>query len=109
VNTKTNSLRPWWRARSAVLVTSLLSLAFLSMGEDALAQAPGSIGRIETKLQGLEQFLQRLGIIGVGIGVLVVGVKFLSGDPHAWRYAMLTVLGASIIFGSAEVVTWLQN
>src|SRR5215472_6923305 len=75
----------------------------------AMAQSPTSIGKIESKLEGIRQLLLRLGYIGVGIAVLVVGSKFLQGDPHAWRYTMFTVLGAAIIFGSAEVVTWLQN
>ena len=40
---------------------------------------------------------------------MFVGLKMIQGDPNAWRYAMGVIIGAAIVFGSGEIVSWLQS
>jgi type IV secretory pathway VirB2 component (pilin) len=104
------------RVLAALAIGGVLAVSGLlaeALVEPAVAMAQASaappVGRLENKLAGVKTLLDRIGVIGIGIAVLFVGFKFLTGDPHAWRFAVFTVIGAAIIFGSAEMVTWLQS
>jgi len=65
--------------------------------------------RLETKVNDVAELIRRVLYVFVGIGVLFVGLKFVQGDPNAWRYAMGVIIGAAIVFGSGEIVSWLQS
>jgi type IV secretory pathway VirB2 component (pilin) len=73
------------------------------------AQAQTGLTRLEDKVSEVADIVRKVLYVVVGIGVLFVGFRFLQGDPNAWRYTMMFVLGATIIFSAGEVLEWLQS
>jgi len=75
----------------------------------AYAQAAGGLGRIESKVSELAQMIQRVLQVFVIVAIAFVGFKFIQGDPNAWKMAMMAIVGAVIIYGASELVTWLST
>ena len=76
----------------------------------AFAQAtPQGLTKLEDKVNDIANLIRRVLIVFVGLGVVFAGWRFIQGDPHAWRYTLGVVLGATLIFASGEILTWLQS
>lgn len=79
-------------------------------GSTAYAQStPQGLTKIEEKIGDVAGLLEKVAIVFVVIGVLFVGIKFVQGDPHAWRLGMGVVVGAAVIFSASEIASWLQQ
>ena len=74
---------------------------------DAYAQA--GLDRIEQKVQDLQELVSKVLVVVVVIGAMFVGFRFIQGDPHTWKYAMMFVLGATIIFSAQALMQWLKQ
>ena len=73
---------------------------------DAYAQA--GLDRIEQKVQDLQDLVSKVLVVVVVIGAMFVGFRFIQGDPNTWKYAMMFVLGATIIFSAQALMQWLK-
>ena len=95
-------LRRPWRLRVASTCAILLLPAF------ALAQnLPPGLGGIADKVRDIQGLITTVATILVAIGAVLVGVKFVKGDPHAWDYAWKFGLGAVLVASAAGIVQWL--
>ena len=74
---------------------------------EALAQA--GLDRIEQKVQDLQDLVSKVLVVVVVIGAMFVGFRFIQGDPNTWKYAMMFVLGATIIFSAQALMQWLKT
>ena len=83
----------------AILVPALVP-------HDAYAQA--GLDRIEQKVQDLQDLVSKVLVVVVVIGAMFVGFRFIQGDPNTWKYAMMFVLGATIIFSAQALMQWLK-
>jgi hypothetical protein len=84
----------------------------LSKGLEGVAYAqstPEGLSKLESKVNDIALLITKILYVFVGVGVLFCGFRFISGDPHAWRYTIGVVLGATIIFASGEILAWLQR
>lgn len=70
---------------------------------------PQGLSKIEEKIGDVASLLEKVAVVFVVIGVLFVGIKFVQGDPHAWRLGMGVVVGAAVIFSASEIARWLQT
>src|SRR5215813_4859921 len=75
----------------------------------AYAQStPEGLSKLESKVTDIAALITKILYIFVGLGILFCGFRFIQGDPHAWKYTITVVVGATIIFASGEILTWLQ-
>jgi type IV secretory pathway VirB2 component (pilin) len=104
------------------IVTLLVILAAGALASGALSPQGGGVGRVahaqtapaglsalENKVNDIAALIRRILYVFVGVGILFCGFRFIQGDPHAWRYTLTVVVGATIIFASGEILTWLQR
>jgi type IV secretory pathway VirB2 component (pilin) len=97
-------VRRWWYA---IILGLLLGIAVpASLTPEAYAQA--GLDRIEQKVQDLQDLVSKVLVVVVVIGAMFVGFRFIQGDPHTWKYAMMFVLGATIIFSAQALMQWLK-
>jgi type IV secretory pathway VirB2 component (pilin) len=76
----------------------------------AYAQStPEGLSKLESKVNDIAQLITKILYVFVGLGILFCGFRFIQGDPHAWKYTITVVVGATIIFASGEILTWLQR
>ena len=97
-------MRRWWCASVLALVLGIVVPAFFPV--DAYAQA--GLDRIEQKVQDLQDLISKVLVVVVVIGAMFVGFRFIQGDPQTWKYAMMFVLGATIIFSAQALMQWLK-
>jgi type IV secretory pathway VirB2 component (pilin) len=94
---------------AGALATSASSLA-PQIERAAYAQStPEGLSKLESKVTDIAQLITKILYVFVGLGVLFCGFRFIQGDPNAWKYTITVVVGATIIFGSGEILTWLQR
>ena len=103
-------MKPWFQQ---LLVRLVLGTASLSMcaavavvAVAATASAQSGLNRFERKAKDVAGVLERVLAVGVLVGLGFLGLRFIQGDPQAWRYAMYWALGAIIIFAAKEIVKW---
>jgi type IV secretory pathway VirB2 component (pilin) len=85
-------------------------LAGMSIENAAYAQStPEGLSKLESKVNDIAALITKILYVFVGLGILFCGFRFIQGDPHAWRYTLTVVVGATIIFASGEILTWLQR
>ena len=91
-----------------ILLGLLLGVAVVAMSSsEAFAQA--GLDRIEQKVQDVQDLVSKVLVVIVVIGAMFVGFRFIQGDPHTWKYAMMFVLGATIIFSAQALMQWLKT
>jgi type IV secretory pathway VirB2 component (pilin) len=98
-------MRRWVYALLFGVVLGVVVPAALS--SDAFAQA--GLDRIEQKVQDLQDLVSKVLVVVVVIGAMFVGFRFIQGDPNTWKYAMMFVLGATIIFSAQALMQWLKS
>lgn len=94
-----------------VLAASAFALeATLERVPPAHAQnVPEGLNKLEEKLNDVQALIRRVLYVFVGIGIAFCGFRFVQGDPHAWKFTMMVVVGATIVFASGEILTWLER
>ena len=97
-------MKRWMHALVFGLLLGALSPALAP--SDAFAQA--GLDRIEQKVQDLQELISKVLVVVVVIGAMFVGFRFIQGDPNTWKYAMMFVLGATIIFSAQALMQWLK-
>jgi type IV secretory pathway VirB2 component (pilin) len=98
-------MRKWIQALMFGLLLGVAAPAIVS--SEAYAQA--GLDRIEQKVQDLQDLISKVLVVVVVIGAMFVGFRFIQGDPHTWKYAMMFVLGATIIFSAQALMQWLKQ
>ncbi len=83
----------------ALVMVILPNIAMASSGGDAIAQV---LCNVLNELQG-----------GIGkgiatIAIIVLGIGLFLGKL-SWPLALATALGIGLIFGAAQMVTWISN
>jgi type IV secretory pathway VirB2 component (pilin) len=92
------------------LAASAISNSPVAAGGTAYAQStPEGLSKLESKVNDIAQLITKILYVFVGLGILFCGFRFIQGDPHAWKYTITVVVGATIIFASGEILTWLQR
>lgn len=70
---------------------------------------PGGLSKLEEKANDLQTLIQRILFVFTGIGIAFCGFRFITGDPHAWKYTLTVIVGATIVFTAGELMQWLQR
>ena len=94
--------------RSAILGV-LLGFVLAPVVANGEAYAQAGLDKIEQKVQDVSDLVSKVLVVVVVIGAMFVGFRFIQGDPNTWKYAMMFVLGATIIFSAQALMQWLKS
>jgi len=85
----------------------LLIAAGLLVPALAMAQVPPGLDGIADKARDIQGLVTTVAGVIVAIGAVIVGVKFVKGDPSAWEFAWKFGLGAVLVASAGGIVQWL--
>ena len=92
------------------LLPALAAAAVLLLPEVVLAQnLPQGLDGIADKVRDIQGLVTTVAGVIVAIGAVIVGVKFVKGDPSAWDFAWRFGLGAVLVASAGGVVQWLAG
>ena len=96
----------WLRA---VIFGLVVGLVLVPAVVERAAYAQAGLDKIEQKVQDVSDLVSKVLVVVVVIGAMFVGFRFIQGDPNTWKYAMMFVLGATIIFSAQALMQWLKS
>lgn len=94
-----------WALRCALIAAGMGILWLLP--SDVWAEL--DTGRIETIFKELTAAAKKVAWGVLGIGAIVIGIKFNNGDPDTKQRAWQFLFAGVLIYMAADIVTWLQT
>ena len=104
IKIKSKGLKPKKKKIPSWALPMLLCASVVLWAREALA-----IDVIKDKVEAISTAFSAIAAVIVGIGAIWCGLKFIKGDQDSWVYTWKFLLGATIVFTSGQIVTWLQT